>query len=60
MDVVQVTVGGDDRVVRTAPILTRVQIGRVPIPPIVFGVRFLVIAVVLFGFVQKFSKIFYV
>src|SRR5689334_17556291 len=60
MDVVHVTVRGDRRVVRTATTLTCMQIGRVPIPPVVFGVRFLVIAVVLFGFAQEFGKICYV
>lgn len=60
MDVVHVTVGRDGRVVGAAPSLTRAQIGRVPIPPVVFGVRFLVVAVVLFHSLQKSSKISYV
>ena len=60
MDVVHVTVGQDGRVLGTAPSLKRAQIGRVPIPPVVFGVRFLVVAVVLFRFLQKLSKISYV
>src|SRR6478609_3949306 len=48
-----VAVGGGRRFLRTAPILTRAQVGRVPIPPIMRAVRLLVLAVVLLRFVKK-------
>src|SRR5437899_8522239 len=55
-DLVHVTVGGGDCLRRTAAILTRTQIWRVPVPPVMFGVRFLVVVVVLRRFAEKFCK----
>src|SRR5437867_11671588 len=53
MDLVHVTVGGGDCLLRTASVLTRVQVGRVPVPPVMFGVRLLVMVVVLRGLVEE-------
>src|SRR5437764_14449820 len=55
-DFVHVTVGGGGRVLRTAAVLTCTQIWRVPVPPVMFGVRFLVVVVVLRRFAEKFCK----
>src|SRR5262249_35842292 len=41
---------------RTAAVLTRTQVGRVPIPPVMFGVRLLVVVVVLGRFAEEFCK----
>ena len=43
---VHVAVSGGDCVRRTATILTRTQIWRVPVPPVIFGVRLFVVIVV--------------
>lgn len=59
MDVVHVTVGPRRSRPRDCS-QSDARLDRVPIPPVVFGVRFLVVAVVLFRFLQKFSKISYV
>ena len=49
MDLVHVTVSGGDCVRLTAAILTRIQVCPIPIPPIVFGMRLLVFAMLLFS-----------
>ena len=41
-NLVHVTVSDSRCILRAAPVLTRVQVGRVPIPPVMFGVRLLV------------------
>src|SRR5438552_18861368 len=55
-DLVHVAVGGGGCLRRTAAILTRTQIWRVPVPPVMFRVRFLVVVVVLRRFAEKFCK----
>src|SRR5215470_19831592 len=44
-DLLHVAVGGGRRFLRTAAFLARAQVGRVPVPPVVFGVRLLVVMV---------------
>jgi hypothetical protein len=60
MDLAHVAVGNGGGFRRTATILTRVQVGRVPVPPVMFGVRFLVVAVVFLGFAEEFCKSSYI
>jgi hypothetical protein len=55
-DVVHVAVGGGCCLLRTAAVLTRAQIGRVPVPPVMFRVRLLVVVVVLRRFAQELCK----
>src|SRR5438552_15621928 len=45
-DLLHVAVGGGDCLRRTAAALTRTQIWRVPVPPVMRGVRLLVLTVV--------------
>src|SRR5689334_3320934 len=45
-DLLHVTVGGGGRFLRTAAVLTCAQVGRVPVRPVVLGVRLLVVVVV--------------
>src|SRR5688572_5996131 len=42
---IHVAVGGSGGVLRIAAVLTCAQIGRIPVPPVVFGVRLLVVVV---------------
>jgi hypothetical protein len=49
-DLVHVAIGGCYCLLRTAAVLTRAQIGCIPIPPVMLGVRLLEVAVVLFRF----------
>src|ERR1043166_1160418 len=56
MDLVHVVVGGVDCRLRAAAILTRTQIWRVPVPPVMFRVRLLIVVVVLRGFAKEFCK----
>src|SRR5215213_6312311 len=56
MDLLHVAVGGCGRLLRTAPLLARAQVGRVPVPPVVLAVRPLVLAVVLFSLVEQLRK----
>ena len=53
LSLLHVAVGGGRRFLRTTPVLTRAQVGRVPIPPIMRAVRLLILAVVLLRFVKK-------
>src|SRR5438034_11731773 len=55
-DLLHVAVGGGDCLRRTAAALTRTQIWRVPVPPVMFGVRLLVFAVPLLRLVEEFCK----
>ena len=55
-DLLHVAVGGGYCIRRTAAILTRTQIWRVPVPPVMFGMRFLVVAVVLLRLVKELCK----
>ena len=48
-----VAVGGGGGFLRVAPVLTRAQVGRLPIPPIMRAVRLLVVAVVLLRLTKK-------
>ena len=50
------TVGGGGGLFRSAAVLTSIEIGRVPVPPVVLAVRPLVSAVMLFGLVEEFGK----
>src|SRR6478609_10150594 len=45
---------------RTAAVLTSIQVGCVPVPPVMFGVRLLVVVVVLRRFAEEFCKRRYV
>src|SRR5436190_2095279 len=56
MHFVHVAISGCRRLFRTAATLTRVQIRRVPIPPVMLGVRYLVVMVMLSRFVEKLGK----
>ena len=47
MDFVHVAVGSSGCLRRVVAVLTRVEVGRVPIPPVMFGVRLLVVVMVL-------------
>ena len=46
-DLLHIAVGGGGGLLRIAAVLTRAQIGRVPVPPVMLGVRLLEVAVVL-------------
>ena len=52
-DFLHVAIGGGGCLVRRAAVLTRVQVGSVPIPPVVLGVRLLVVVVVLGRFAEE-------
>ena len=56
MDLLHVAVGGGGGLLRTAAVLTRAQVGRVPVPPVMLGVRLLVVAVVLLRLVEELGK----
>src|SRR5580700_11828736 len=53
---VHVAVGGGCCLPRAAAVLTRAQVGRVPVPPVVRGVRLLVVAVVLRRLAEKLGQ----
>src|SRR5262249_15407673 len=55
-NLLHVAVGGCGCLLRTAAAVTRAQVGRVPVPPVVLGVRLLVAAVVLRRLVEEFCK----
>src|SRR5262249_40590864 len=55
-DLIHVAVGCCRGLLRTAAVLTRAQVGCVPVPPVVLGMRALVVAVVLFRLVEGFCK----
>jgi len=46
-DLLHVAVGGGGCLLRTAAVLTRAQVRRVPVPPVVLSVRLLVVVVVM-------------
>ncbi len=56
MDLLHVAVGCCCCLSRTASLLTRAQVGRVPVPPVVLSVRTLVVAVVLLRLVEELCK----
>jgi len=56
MDLVHVTVGSGRCFRRIVAVPTRAQVRRVPIPPMMFGVRLLVMVVVLRRFMQKLGE----
>ena len=56
MKSLHVAVGGGCRLLRTAAVLTRAQVGRVPVPPVVLGVRLLVAVVVLRRLAEELCK----
>ena len=56
MVLLHVAVGGCCCLLRTAPLLTRAQVGRVPVPPVMLSVRPLVLAVMLFRLVEQLCK----
>src|SRR5262249_30046675 len=55
-DLLHVTVAGGRRLLQTAAVLTRVQVGRVPVPPVVLGVRLLVAVVLLRRLAEELCK----
>src|SRR5262245_56690436 len=55
-DLVHVAVGGGGGLLRTAAVLTRAQVGRVPVPPVMLGVRLLVVAVALLRLAEELCK----
>src|SRR5262245_19146442 len=55
-DLLHVAVGGCCCLLRTAAVLARAQVGRVPVPPVVLGMRLLVVVVVLRCLVEEFCK----
>src|SRR5262245_21320653 len=55
-DLIHVTIGDDGCVRRTATVLTRAQVGRVPVPPVMFRVCLLEVVVVLRCFAEKLCK----
>ena len=55
-DLLHVAVGGGDCLLWTAAALTRTQIWRVPVPPVMFGVRLFVVVVVLRRFAEELCK----
>ena len=56
MDLRHVAIGGGYGFLWTAAVLTRAQVGRIPVPPVMLGVRLLVLAVVLLRLMQEFCK----
>ena len=56
MNLVHVTVSGSGCILRAAAVLTRVQVRRVPIPPVMFGVRLLVLTVVFLRIAEELCK----
>jgi len=56
MDFIHVAVGGGGGLFRIVAVLTRVQVWRIPVPPMMFGVRLLVVVMVPRRFVEKFSE----
>src|SRR5262245_24982426 len=55
-DLLHVAVGGCGCLLRTAAVLTRAQVGRVPVPPVVLSVRLLVVVVVLRRLAEELRK----
>src|SRR5262249_12799885 len=55
-DLLHIAVSGGGGLLRTAAVLTRAQIGRVPIPPVVLGVGLLVVVVVLRRLAEEFRQ----
>src|SRR5687767_8899824 len=55
-DLFHVAVGRRRRLFRTAAVLTRAQVGRVPVPPVVLGVRLLEAAMVFRRLAKELSK----
>ena len=57
MDLMHVTIRRGDRLRRTASVLTHAHVSCIPVPPVVFGMRLLVFAMVLFGLMQQFGEV---
>src|SRR5262245_8442766 len=55
-DLLHVAVGSGGGLFRTAAVLTGAQVGSIPIPPVVFGVRLLVVSVVLLSLAEELCK----
>jgi hypothetical protein len=55
-DLLHVAIGSGGGLLRTATVLTRVQVRRVPIPPVMFGVRLLVLTVVFLRIAEELCK----
>src|SRR5947207_8841659 len=55
-DLLHVTIGGGNCFLRAAAVLTRAQVRRVPIPPVMLAVRLFVLAVVLLRVVEELGK----
>ena len=52
-DVLHVAVGSDGSLLGTTAVLTRAQVRRVPVPPVVLGVRLLEVMVMLRRFAEE-------
>ena len=51
-----VAVGGDGCLLWVPTVLTRAQVRRVPVPPVMLGVRLLILSVVLLRLVEELGK----
>src|ERR1700674_3224634 len=55
-NVLHVAIGGGGALLGSAAALTRAQVDRIPVPPMMCGVRLLVVSVVLLRLVEEFGK----
>src|SRR5262245_15354325 len=55
-ELLHVSGGGGGGLLRTAAVLTGAQVGRVPVPPVMLGVRLLEVAVALLRLAEEFCK----
>jgi hypothetical protein len=55
-DLLHVAIGAGGCLLCVATVLTSVQVSRVPVPPVMFGVRFLVLTVVFLRIAQELCK----
>src|SRR5262245_15207317 len=56
-DLVHVAIGGCCCLLRIAVALTRAQVGRVPVPPVMFSMSLLVLAMMLLRLVKELGKV---
>ena len=56
MDLIHVTIRGGGCFLRAAAVLTRIQVGRIPVPPVMLGVRYLVMVVVQSRLMEELGK----
>jgi len=55
-DLLHVAIGSGGGLLRTATVLTSLQVSRVPVPPVMLGMRLLKTPVVLLGLMEKLCK----